>query len=346
MSKILYWSVAWGSHTNMLQALIKSMRNNGIEDRFVAFTDRLVENAESKPLDESIPKDQPQFWKFEYLVRHMSKEKVDALVFIDADHYFVRSPDVHPMDILGNDPWHSFLESPVNSPATRRGDWWSCPNEKLVSIFRRFGVTQKEIRNTNGGFWICRPEFAEHSRLVAREFNQFAAREGFNFPEEVSISVLSHMFSREYAHRFGEKWQNYWASEWTGVFGDKVPDGSPWRHQSYMTGIQSLVNPSIVHAMRSKNALAALGAPYVQDRPSAAPSGGCAPCQRKKAEMEAAKVAATAVIESISLDVVNNRRSLCVICPEHSEGICKIGGNSNIAAITSDPLAKCPIHKW
>lgn len=346
MKRLLYWSVAWGNHTSMLQTLVRSMRANGIEDRFVAFTDRILENAENKPLDESIPKDQPQFWKFEYLARHMAKEKVDALVFIDADHYFVRKPDVSPLDILGNDPWHSFLESPVNSLSTKRGDWWSCPNDKLVSIYRRFGVTQKEIRNTNGGYWICKPEFGEHARLVAKEFNQFAAREGFNFPEEVSISVLSHMFSLDYTKRFNEKWMSYWASEWTGQFNDRIPDGSPWRHQSYMTGIQTLVNPAIVHAMRSKTALAAAGAPYVQERAAVAPSGGCAPCQRKKAEMEAAKAAEVKVIDTLSIDVINNRRSLCALCPEHSEGLCKKNGNMNILTMASEPTANCPIGKW
>jgi hypothetical protein len=357
MSNIIYWSVAWGTHTNMLQALVKSMRANGITERFIAYTDKILENVENRPLDDSIPKDQPQFWKFEYLARHMANEKVEALVFIDADHFFVRAPTHKPLEILGTDPWHSFLESPINSSATRRGDWWSCPNEKLVSLYRRFGVVQKEIRNTNGGFWICRPEFADHARMVAKDFNLFASREGYHFPEEVSISVLSHMFSKDYSLRFGEKWESYWASEWTGQFSDRVPDGTPWRHQSYMTGMQSLVNPAIVHAMRSKNALAALGAPFVKDigsvpsvTPSAA-SGGCAPCQRRKAEAEAAaKLSQTQnqiqVIDAVSLDVLNNRKSLCVICPEHVDGLCVKSNNSNIVTMTADPSAKCPIGKW
>lgn len=359
MSNIIYWSVAWGTHTNMLQALVKSMRANGIKERFIAYTDKILENVENRPLDASIPKDQPQFWKFEYLARHMANEKVDALVFIDADHFFVRAPTHEPLEILGPDPWHSFLESPINSSATRRGDWWSCPNEKLVSLYRRFGVVQKEIRNTNGGFWICRPEFADHARMVAKDFNNFASREGYSFPEEVSISVLSHMFSKDYSLRFGEKWESYWASEWTGQFSDRVPDGTPWRHQSYMTGMQALVNPAIVHAMRSKNALAALGAPFVKDIgsvPSAAPSaasGGCAPCQRRKAEAEAAAKLAqaqaqkqTQVIDAVSLDVINSRKSTCVICPEYIDGLCSKNNNSNIITMTADPSSKCPIGKW
>lgn len=361
MSNILYWSVAWGTHTNMLQALVKSMRAHGISDRFVAYTDKVLENVENRPLDDSIPKDQPQFWKFEYLARHMAGEKVDALIFIDADHFFVRKPEYHPLEILGPDPWHSFLESPVNSPATRREDWWSCPNEKLVSIYRRFGVTQREIRNTNGGYWICRPEFGEHARLVAKDFNQFASREGFNFPEEVSISVLSHMFSKDYSLRFGEKWESYWASEWTGQFSDRVPDGTPWRHQSYMTGLQSLVNPAIVHAMRSKSALAALGAPFVKSMgeisAAASPNpsgGGCAPCQRKKAEADAAAKLAMAsvpnnqpaIIDLLSTDAINSRRSICAICPEHLNGNCMKNNSMSVVTMCSDPVAKCPIGKW
>ncbi|MBM3883526.1 MAG: hypothetical protein FJ387_28115 [Verrucomicrobia bacterium] len=38
-----------------------------------------------------------------------------------------------------------------------------------------------------------------------------------------------------------------------------MPDGQPWWFVDYFSGERFLVSPAIVHAMRSKEALAALG---------------------------------------------------------------------------------------
>ena len=50
-----------------------------------------------------------------------------------------------------------------------------------------------------------------------------------------------------------------WASEWTGALKDRLPNGSDWEFVEYMTGKKINVNPSIVHAMRSKSALVQSG---------------------------------------------------------------------------------------
>jgi len=46
-----------------------------------------------------------------------------------------------------------------------------------------------------------------------------------------------------------------WGSDWTGCFTGVLPDGKPWTFVDYFTGEQFEVNPAIVHAMRSKEAL-------------------------------------------------------------------------------------------
>jgi len=47
-----------------------------------------------------------------------------------------------------------------------------------------------------------------------------------------------------------------WASDWKGCYRDRLPDGRDWYYEDYMSAEQLVVNPAIVHAMRSKQAMA------------------------------------------------------------------------------------------
>lgn len=303
--ELIIWSVAWGDYAYMLQALVTSLRRTGFDGKIVVFCDRPIQDAEYRPIDPQIDLDQLQFWKFEYLCKHMAVEPGLDLVFIDSDHYVVRNVSDDLPKLIADGPWHSFLEGPINTAATRRTDWWGCPNSEFIKLCRDFGVMQKEIRNSNGGFWAIRSEFAETSRRVAKEFHEFARKRGYVFPEEVSIAVMSHMFSEDHTNRFAEKWSHLWGSEWTGTLQDRLPDGNPWKLVNYMSGETSLVNPAIVHAMRSKSALVSFGkgiagdeiamsAPQQIDAPSPGIAKaiaqnqnkqGCSACARKRQQM-------------------------------------------------------------
>lgn len=256
--KTLIWSVAWGDYRYMMQNLMDSIREVGIDHDILTFSDEPLHGVISCEKDPSIEMDFKQYWKFKYLTK-VSQLDYDLFVFIDSDHHFVRKPPKDFCDIIGDDSWHSFLESPINSVHTRRGDWWGVPNPSMVSLYRDFGVSQGTVYNTNGGFWICRRSFAQHASDVAFLFDEFQKRRRLNLPEEVAIAVLSHMFSKDYTKRLHSSHMDIWASEWTGVLADRVPMGDPWEFQEYMTHVRSTVNPAIVHAMRSKNALVKSG---------------------------------------------------------------------------------------
>lgn len=90
-------------------------------------------------------------------------------------------------------------------------------------------------------------------------FQEYQKNLGLDLPEEVAIAVMSHMFSLDYSQRLHYRYMDIWASEWTGALKDRLPDGAQWEFQEYMTGKKSLVNPAIVHAMRSKSALTEAG---------------------------------------------------------------------------------------
>lgn len=256
--KTLIWSVAWGDYRYMLQSLMSSVRSVGIEHDILTFSDEPLYGVTSCEMDKSIQMDFKQYWKFKYLSK-ISRLNYDLFVFIDSDHYFVRKPEKDFKEIIGSDPWHSFLESPINAERTRRGDWWGVPNQMMAKLYKEFGVPQRTIYSTNGGFWMCRKNFANHASSVSTLFNEFQKGKGLDLPEEVFVAILSHMFSMDYSKRFHSNYMDIWASEWTGALADKVPAGEPWQFHEYMTQAKSLVNPAIVHAMRSKNALVEKG---------------------------------------------------------------------------------------
>jgi hypothetical protein len=256
--KTLIWSVAWGDYRYMMQSLMGSIRESGVEHDLLTFSDEPLDGVMSLEMDTRITMDFKQYWKFQYLSR-LAELDYDLFVFIDSDHFFVRKPPKEFYEVIGSDPWHSFLESPINDPSTRRGDWWSVQNPEMVNLYRGFGVNQRTVYSTNGGFWMCRREFIPQAAAVGLAFRDYQKNLGLDLPEEVGIAVMSHMFSKEYTDRFHKNYMDFWASEWTGALQDRVPDGEPWQFQEYMTGTRSVVNPAIVHAMRSKKALVERG---------------------------------------------------------------------------------------
>jgi hypothetical protein len=253
--KICYWSISWGDYDYMLQSLVASFKEVGMSEDFITFTEKPIKNCINYRLDSDIENDRLQFFKFEYLKRKMQEMDYDIFVFIDADHFFVRKPEIEIQDILKDSPWHSFLESPINMQNTQRSDWWGIPNFHFVNFMRHNGVLSNEIRNTNGGFWICNKNFINQASDLAYQFHNYLKSNGFTVPEEVSIAYLSHLMSPIIKDRFLENYTNYWASDWAEIFKDKLPEDKEWEYTSYMTYEKIKVRPAIVHAMRSKKAL-------------------------------------------------------------------------------------------
>lgn len=253
--KFCYWSISWGDYDHMCQSLVNSAINVGVTEDFITFTEKPINNCINHRLDKSIELDGLQFFKFEYLQKQMSKLDYDYFVFIDSDHFFVRHPEITIEEVMRGSVWHSFLESPINTPKTKRGDWWGIPNNFLSLMMRYKGVTAKEIRNTNGGFWVCHKSFINKACELAYGFHNELKNYGYTVPEEVSIGYLSNLVESDNSNRFIERFSNYWCSDWTEVFKNVLPVDKEWESVSYMTYEKFSVKPAIVHAMRSKNAL-------------------------------------------------------------------------------------------
>jgi hypothetical protein len=251
--KICYWSIAWGDYSYMLQTLIDSFHEFQIDGDFIAISDRELKNCINVNIDPNIPLDLSNYmFKFDYLKKLVNYD-YDYFVFIDSDSIFVRKPAISPLEFMkqGN-PWHAFLESPINSNKTVRGDWWGVPNQKLEAYFRDLGVRCQEIRNMNAGYWVCKRNFINRAYTLGYECYNYFVNKGYRITEEIPMSYITNHICGDVSKHFHEKYFDYWASDWISVFLRVIPFDKEWEYESYMTGEKLTVNPALVHAMRSK----------------------------------------------------------------------------------------------
>jgi hypothetical protein len=255
MSKFCYWSVAYGQHAKMMATAIASARAVGVTEEFHVWTDQDIPGAVNHPIG-VFDKDHYLF-KFRFLLNEVSKLGFDYFVFLDADNYFIKHPGVATFDsLLRQNKWFVQLESDCTSPYVKRGDWWGCPIKWYPLLLRYHGVESKRIYNTNAGFWIVRKEAIAEFYQKAMAFFDFARNELHlvNFTEEPPLAFVGHFVDDPDLNNFAST-NSVWASDWTGHFKGRLPDAQYWDFEDYMTGERRRVQPAIIHAMRSKDAL-------------------------------------------------------------------------------------------
>lgn len=239
----------------MMETLIASARHVGLEEDFHVWTNGRVRGAichRSGSFDK-----QSYMFKFRFLQEQVSCLDYDYFVFMDADNFFVRHPGEGAFDrLLRNNKWFAQLESDCTSSFVRREDWWGCPIRWYSLLMRYHGAIGKRIYNTNAGFWIVRREAINEFCTRGIAFFEFCRNELHlvNFTEEPAIAYLGHLVEDPEQNTF-DKTCAVWASDWVGHFKDRLPADEPWQFEDYMTGEKHRVNPAIVHAMRSKDAM-------------------------------------------------------------------------------------------
>lgn len=250
-----YWSVADGKHALMMETLINSAREVGVKEDFHVWSDRKIDGAinhDCGNFDKSY-----YLFKFEFLRKEVSKLNYDYFIFLDADNYFVRDPgDI--LSICGTSPIFVCMENDCTSPLVKRQDWWGCKIDKYPNIMRSLGVKSDKIYNTNAGLWIVKKDVIEEFYQLGMSFWNYChhSENLKSFTEEPALAYIGHMLSKnEIENHTLEKTCHIWASDWTKSIGDKLPDGTPWFFEDFMTGEKRLVNPAIVHVMRNKEAL-------------------------------------------------------------------------------------------
>lgn len=253
--RFCYWSVADGEYASMLATNVASARRNGVREDFHVWTNREIPGAVAhgcETFDHAL-----YLFKFKFLLEEVSRLDYDYFVFLDADNFFVRHPGEGTFErLLRRNPWFVQLESQCNSKFVYRGDWWGCPIKWYPLLLRYHGVKSERIYNCNAGFWIVRKEAIEELYRRAMDFFAFAREELHlvNFTEEPALAYVGHFVDDPELNNFQATHQ-VWASDWTGQFCGRLPTGAPWDFEDYMSGQRTRVNPAIVHAMRSKDAL-------------------------------------------------------------------------------------------
>ncbi len=258
IARYCFWSVVDGEYAEMMKTTIRSARQWGVFHEFHAWTDRPIPEA----ICHQLGKFDKRGWLFKlvYLRESVSKLNYDYFVWLDADTYFVRNPG-NVLRVLAHSPVHVVFESDVCHPGNLRQDWWGCPSHALADLMRQRGVRSRSIFNTNGGFWIVHHDVIETFCNLTYDFWQFCKGCGFALVDEPLLSYAAHMLcGNPYIHNLRNA-PDLWASDWTGCFGERLPDGKPWCFVDYFTGEKLEVNPAIVHAMRSKTALATAAQP-------------------------------------------------------------------------------------
>lgn len=256
MYNICYWSVADSEHGHdkMAVSLIQSARKLGIKENFHVFSDVPIKGA-TVTHDSGIFDKSHYMFKFDFLL-DMKKLMYDYFVFIDADSHFVRS--VRPSEIVNRcqgSPVHIVLESNCNDADAIREDWWGCPLPEYCRLMWGKGVRSKNIYNVNAGFWVVHRDAIDTVYRLALEFWNYANDHGYPFTEEAPLAFVAHMLVGDAQDHLLRNDPNFWASDWQGHFTDVLPREEEWTFYDYMTNEPITVNPSIVHAMRSKQRL-------------------------------------------------------------------------------------------
>jgi len=260
---LAFWSIGDGPYAAMLQTLVRSYREVGMEDDFHAFSDRDIDGAVTHRV-RAFDK-QHYLFKLRFLADEVARLPYRHFVFLDADNYFVRRP--RPLlPLLQKAPLHAFLESDCTEPRNTRSDWWGCPLPRFIELMRSRGVTARRVYNVNAGFWIVHRDAIETVCRLMLEFWEHARAAGFFFTEEAPLAYAVHMLCADPERHLMRRHFDVWSCDWTGTFQDRVPDGRPWMFRDYFTNDEHRVDPAIVHAMRSKSALTAAGWRLAADR--------------------------------------------------------------------------------
>lgn len=272
-----YWSAVNGTYALMMQAVVDSARQAGVFKDFHIWTDSPISGATCHPAGQF--ETRLCLFKLHFLRDQVSRLNYDYFVWLDADNYFVREPP-DLLSVMQGSPVHSSLESDACLPGNLREDWYDCTLKDYVTLMRYMGVRSRAIFNVNGGFWIVHHDVIQRFCELAFEFLEIAARAGFEFPDEPGLAYATQMLcGNPYLHTLRQTAQ-LWASDWTGWYAGRLPDGNAWDFTDYFTFHRFQVNPAIVHAMRSKEALCQRARLRAADSSSAPPLPGQAAGRR------------------------------------------------------------------
>lgn len=161
------YTVATGRYAKMAENLIASLRRNGIEHDFVAFSDLEVggatETIKVKPMTS------PEAYSAKvYLLSVMAQSKYEYVVLLDCDVVCRRYFSLDRFDGLA---CFALLEDDLESA---KGTWHGVKLERVVSSFlAKNPDIGRPIHNLNGGFFGVRSEYCKEFVSMYEKVTEF-----------------------------------------------------------------------------------------------------------------------------------------------------------------------------
>lgn len=251
--KICFWSIGDRKHAPIVQTLVDSFRTVGMKEDFHVYSDQEIRNACTHKTPRFDRKH--HLFKFAFLQEKVKELDYDLFIFLDSDSYFVRNPgSLQPL--MAGDPMHAFFESDCTVPSDLCRIWQGCPLTEYVRLMRECGVASEKVYNVNAGFFMIKKEAIDIACTLALDFWEYATRQGHFFTEEAPLAYAAHMLCVKPEDHLLKDHFDVWCSDWEGIYAGKLPDGKDWIFRDYLSGEKYIVNPAIVHAIRSKQAMA------------------------------------------------------------------------------------------
>lgn len=257
MKSHCYCSVGDGKYAFMLQALVHSYQQVGMQEDFFAISDRQIHGAYTYLI--------PHYDKSNYFFKVLFLENLFMhleyryFVFLDADCYFVR-PVKDILSLMHGDRLHVFLESDCNSELAKKGrnKWKAAPLEIFKEMMHRKGLDPEKLYTVNGGFFIiARKAIPEFCRLM-RDFLKSNLEITWQSSDEPPLSYAMYKMVKDPEEHTLRTNPDVWASDWKGEF-KGLPEDREWMFTDYLTYEQFPVNPAIVHVLVNKEPLIELG---------------------------------------------------------------------------------------
>lgn len=251
----------------IVTTMIRSARAVGVTEDFHVFCTSHVENA----INHGANFEFDSYMFKVALLQRLAGLDYEYFVCLDTDNYFVRHPGDFS-ELLRDEPIWVSMEGDLAAPDAAK-NWWGIGGNpglpSLVDTMRSFGISSKNVWNTNAGMFIVRKEAIRQFASEMYRVRDELVKKGFSgTTEEPPLAIVGQTMVKDPLFNTFDRHKHIWTSDWIqAVSGGKtLPDGKPFQHKDWATQkIVGDVNPAIVHVMRGKTHMANAGKPVATD---------------------------------------------------------------------------------
>jgi hypothetical protein len=226
-------------------------------------------------------------WKFEYLSKLHSMHPDALLAYFGPNHYMVYNFTNSLSELMGDEHCLSFLESNLMGDNLQRQEWNEINVLQFSDAVRSFGNLSNDCYNLNANHFMVRPNFVNDFYSMTKLASDHLRKRNMKVNDELVLSVIMNTNMQDKNKYLISNNSDTYGIDVTGVFTDKLPDGTAWTSEDYFTGVKSQVNPKLIFCPFNKHNIKNIGRQHLGKRISNIATGqpvnkGCGACQRSK----------------------------------------------------------------